>query len=96
MNIAVSLVADAVQDRFDTALLLSADSDLCPAVRSTKQLCPDKRIIAAFPPRRQSQDLKRAVDGYIYIGDEKIRRSQLPSTVTTANGIILNRPKHWT
>lgn len=96
VNIAAALVEDAVQDRYDTALLISADSDLCPAIRSMKRLCPEKKIVVAFPPRRHSVDLKGAVDGFLFIGDDKIRQSQLPPTVVTAAGIILRRPKHWT
>jgi uncharacterized LabA/DUF88 family protein len=96
VSIAVALLEDAVRDRYDTALLVSADSDLCPAIRAMKRLRPEKRIVAAFPPRRESGDLKRAVDGYLTIGDDKIRQSQLPSVVTKPNGISLRRPKHWT
>ena len=95
VNIAVALVEDAVQDRYDTALLLSADSDLCPAIRSVKRQRPDKRIVVAFPPNRQSADLKRATDGHLFVDDAKIRRSQLPATVVTADGVRLDRPKHW-
>lgn len=95
VNIAVALVADAALDRYDTALLVSADSDLCPAVRAVKQLDQGRRVVAAFPPRRRSAELARAVDGYVVIGDDKVRRSQLPSTVVTAAGIVLERPKHW-
>lgn len=95
VNIAVALVEDAVQDRFDSALLMSADSDLCPAIRSMKRLCPTKRIIAAFPPHRHSGDLKRAVDGFLHIGHDKIRQSQLPESVLTSSGIHLQRPGHW-
>jgi uncharacterized LabA/DUF88 family protein len=95
VNIASTLIEDAVQDRFDTAVLVSAGSDLCPAIRAMKRLRPAKRIIAAFPPRRHSADLKRAVDGYINIGTDKVRRAQLPPTVITSTGISLSRPKHW-
>jgi uncharacterized LabA/DUF88 family protein len=95
VNIAVALLADAVRDRFDTALVVSADSDLCPAVRETKSLFPMKRIIAAFPPSRHSAELKRVVDGFMFIGDDKIRQAQLPDEVVTKAGIILRRPKHW-
>lgn len=95
VNIAVALLADAVRDRFDTALLISADSDLCPAVRETKSLFPEKRIIAAFPPKRHSAELKRVVDGYLSIGDDKVRRAQLPAEVVTETGVVLRRPKHW-
>jgi uncharacterized LabA/DUF88 family protein len=96
VNIAVALLSDAVRDKFDTALLISADSDLCPAVQETKSLFPAKRIIAAFPPRRHSAELKRVVDGYTNIGDAKIRQSQLPDEVVTGAGVVLRRPKHWT
>ena len=89
------MLGDAVRNRFDTALLISADSDLCPAVRETKSLFPEKRIIVAFPPRRHSSELKRVVDGHLSIGGDKIRRSQLPGEVVTGSGIVLRRPKHW-
>src|SRR5262249_6118804 len=58
VNIAATLIEDAVQDRHDTAVLVSADSDLCPAIRALKRLRPEKRVIAAFPPRRHSADLR--------------------------------------
>lgn len=95
VNIAVALISDAVRDRFDTALVISADSDLCPAVREVKSLFPQKRIVAAFPPKRHSAELKRVVDGFMFIGDDKIRQAQLPDEVVTKTGIILRRPKHW-
>jgi uncharacterized LabA/DUF88 family protein len=95
VNIAVAIVEDAVQDRYDTAILLSADSDLCPAVRAMKRLRPKKRIIAAFPPSRHSADLKRAVDGFVFIGNDKIRQAQLPATLTGSTGVVLQRPKRW-
>jgi uncharacterized LabA/DUF88 family protein len=95
VNIAIALLGDAVRDRFDTALVVSADSDLCPAVRETKSLFPEKRIIVAFPPSRQSAELRRVADGFVFIGGDKIRRSQLPDEVVTSGGIVLRRPKHW-
>jgi uncharacterized LabA/DUF88 family protein len=95
VNIAVALLSDAVRDYFDTALVVSADSDLCPAVRETKSLFPAKRIIAAFPPGRHSADLKRAVDGYLFISGDKIRRAQLPEAVITPTGVVIQRPRHW-
>ncbi|HEV7647864.1 MAG TPA: NYN domain-containing protein [Actinophytocola sp.] len=95
VNIAMALLGDAARDRYDVALLVSADSDLCPAVRETKSLFPAKRVIAAFPPDRRSAELRRAADGHLAIGENKIRQAQLPARVTTAAGITLHRPKHW-
>jgi uncharacterized LabA/DUF88 family protein len=96
VSIAVALLEDGMRDRFDTALVLSADSDLCPAVRALGRLCPTKRIVAAFPPRRRSEDLRRAVYATLTIGDAKIRQAQLPELVTTQSGVSLARPSHWT
>jgi uncharacterized LabA/DUF88 family protein len=95
VNIAVALLENAVRDTYDTALLVSADSDLCPAVRATKRQFPTKRIIAAFPPRRRSMELKRVTDGQVVIGADKIRTSQLPDQVATPGGVVIHRPKHW-
>jgi uncharacterized LabA/DUF88 family protein len=95
VNIAVALLADAVRGRFDTALLISADSDLCPSIQETKELFPVKRIIAVFPPSRHSAELKRVADGFLFIGKDKIRRSQLPAQIVTKDGIVLRRPEYW-
>jgi len=37
----------------------------------------------------------QAVDAYIRIGPDKIRKAQLPPKVVTAGGVILERPEHW-
>jgi hypothetical protein len=95
VNIAVALVEDAILDTYDTALLITADSDLCPAVAAVKRLRPAKRIIAAFPPRRNSVALIAAVDAYLRIGSGNIRSSQLPPKVVAVGGVILERPDYW-
>jgi uncharacterized LabA/DUF88 family protein len=91
VSIAVSVVEDAALDRFDTALIVSADSDLCPAVRSARRLRPQSRFIAAFPPKRRSDELRREVNHAFTIGEANLRASLLPNTV---NG-TLHRPVDW-
>ena len=95
VSIAAALIEDAVNDTFNAALLVSADSDLCPAVRTVGRLRPDKRIFAAFPPHRRSDDLRRALGGAVFtIGDAKIRKALLPDVVE-AGGVLLRRPSYW-
>ncbi len=60
VNIATELLIDAFNDAFDGVLLISADSDLTPPTLAVRQHFPDKRVIAAFPPKRNSVQLKRA------------------------------------
>jgi uncharacterized LabA/DUF88 family protein len=96
VSIATALIEDAVLDRYDTALLISADSDLCPAVAAAKRLCPDKRIVGVFPPGRHSTVLQRTVDGCSYVAVNKIRQSQLPDSIDAGAGVVLRRPREWT
>ncbi len=95
VNLAVAMLEDGVNDLFHTAVLLSADSDLCPAVRSLRRLRPTKRVIAVFPPRRRSDDLRRTVHASFTLGDAIIRSSQLPTPITDASGTTFHRPPTW-
>lgn len=62
VHFGAQLVEDAAQNVFDTAMIVSSDSDMLPAVRSARRLRPNVRILAAFPPRRSSAVLSNEVD----------------------------------
>lgn len=93
VNIGVTLVADAASDALDAALLISADSDLVPAVRAAQRLRPEL-FVAAFPPKRYSVELKHLMPASFHISENKIRASQLPDTVT-GTARIYHRPEKW-
>ena len=95
VNIAVQMLADAFDDRFDTALIISADSDLTTPVSRVRQRFPAKRVVIAEPPGRHSTALCNNATGYFTIGEAKLRASQLPDQVQRADGFILSRPVHW-
>lgn len=81
VNIAVQLMVDAYQDRFDTAMLVTADSDLVGPVRAVRSLFPAKRVLMAFPPARSSNALMAAASAYIHIGRDKLAKSVFPDEV---------------
>lgn len=95
VNIACQLLLDAFDNRFDTALLLSADSDLTTPVRQVRRRFPQKRIVVAQPPGRHSSELTKAASGFFTVGEDKVRQSQLPPTVKRADGFVLSRPAYW-
>ena len=95
VSIATALVEDAARSDYDRALLVSGDSDLCPAVRAAKRLQPARRIVAVFPPRRQSDPLRAASDGILRVSRSMLRQAQLPPKVVNADGIVLERPAYW-
>jgi hypothetical protein len=47
VNIAIAMLEGAVQDDYDSAILISGDGDLRPAVAAVKRVTPRKRVIAA-------------------------------------------------
>jgi hypothetical protein len=49
----------------------------------------------AFPPKRHSAELKRAAHGYLTIGEDKLRSSQLPDQLAKPDGHVLSRPVSW-
>jgi hypothetical protein len=67
---------------------------MAPAIRTVKDLRRNVRVLAAFPPNRNSSALRRLCDATIPIGMAKIRQSQLPETVMV-DGRSYTRPLHW-
>ncbi len=95
VNIATHLLTDAFLDRFDTALLISADSDLVPPVMMVRKLFPKKWITAVFPPGRFSKTLANAACASYHVGRDKVAASQLPDQIHLPSGIVLQRPPKW-
>ena len=95
VNIATELLVDAFQDRFDTALLVTADSDLAGPLMKLRSLFPAKRVVVVFPPDRVSERLKREASSWLTLGRGTIARSQLSTPVIKPDGFALHRPATW-
>jgi len=97
VRIAVEMLKDATLDRWDTAMLVTGDSDLLPPIQALKEMYPGKRILVAFPPDRHKSAvrLKQEAHGWFIIKLDQIRSSQLPDPVRTSDGYELHRPRHW-
>lgn len=96
VNIAVSIVADTAAQASDIALIVSADSDLCPAIRMARSLGKQRGMIAVFPPARSSFEVRSLIRGAFTLPAEHLRNSLLPETVTDpVTGRSHKRPGHW-
>lgn len=95
VNIAVELLSDAYENKFDTAILISADSDLIAPINTVHRLFEDKKIIVAFPPARHSFALKESASASFTIGRKKLADSLFPEEVKKNDGYILKRPERW-
>ena len=82
VNITAALICDALDNKYDTAILITGDSDLVPALQAVKKIKPDKRLVCAFPPHRYSKELED-VTGVkpIRIWEPLLRKSRLPNVI---------------
>jgi uncharacterized LabA/DUF88 family protein len=94
VNIAVHVVAGAVKDLYDRAVLVTADSDLIPTIQTVHELAPAKQIGVMLPIGRNSYDLKNAADFVKKMPQEKLKRCLLPQTITLGNDTI-RKPSNW-
>ena len=92
---AVHLVADAAQRKMESALVLSADSDLAPAVRMAKNVNPSLFIAAVSPPKRFSSELMSLLPRSFHLGLSKLGANQLPDEVVSSSGAVFSRPAKW-
>ena len=95
VQLATELVADAFLDRIDSAIVVSGDSDLAPAISAVRTHFPHKKIVVAFPPKRHSLELKEVASKTVKIWEATLKRSQLPESVTKPDGTVLRRPPEW-
>lgn len=91
VNIGVHLVADALKDRFDRALVISADTDLNSAVRLARQESPQKAIHIVAPPGRKTRNSSALFE----VTKGKIRKSLLEEETTLQDGRIIRRPVEY-
>lgn len=92
--IAVELVADAFTDAFHRALIISADSDLAPAIRSAQKHFPKKTINVIAPPGRKAhaRDLKPLFE----ITAGRLAGCLLPESGQDQDGkLLFVRPLSW-
>ncbi len=95
VNIALAIVEDALDDRFDTAFLITADADQVPTIEFVRRRFTEKRFVVLFPPQRHSSHLKKTADVALQINDNHLRRSQLPTEVVVSPNVTLRRPALW-
>jgi len=95
VNIAVALLLDAYDDAFDTAILVTGDSDLTAPVKEMRKRFTKKMLVVAFPPARESVVLRKVAQASFIIGRKKLADSQFPVEVVKPDGFKLKCPSSW-
>jgi len=95
VNLATHLVNDAHLKRFESALIVSNDSDLNEAVRIVKNEI-GLTVGIYSPHERPSVQLKNTASFFRQIKPAHLKSSQFPEDITDADGnILVSKPSVW-
>lgn len=84
-----------VRNACDTAVILTGDTDVAPAVRCVQQLFPAARVQFAFPYGRKNQELAKLAPGSFSIHKEQYAKFQFPDLFVAADGRKMYKPTKW-
>ena len=95
VDLGVTMLKLAVKNEYDTATLVSGDTDFIPAIKAIKELCPNKKIGVLFPFKRSNRHFLKFVDFQRKTNLEHVINSKFPNTIILANGTRLSCPPEW-
>ena len=83
------------KEESDVVVLVSGDTDLCPAVRTCTSLFPDKAIVIAFPYGRKNSRLASLAPS-IRLKKERYISNQFPEIITFSSECSsIPKPIDW-
>ena len=94
VKIGVDMVADAYNNLYDGAILISADTDFIPAIKAVRKA--NKSVMIALPPKRNkyATGLKTNANKIVNITKERISKCRLENQVLF-NGRIIKCPDDY-
>ncbi|MBM3957676.1 MAG: NYN domain-containing protein, partial [Gemmatimonadetes bacterium] len=94
VNLATHLVFDAARNRFDSAVVVTNDTDLAEPIRLVTTEV-GKRITVVYPAARPAGTWRQLPEArLVRLWPETILKSQLPDPVPTHSGPV-SRPMSW-
>jgi uncharacterized LabA/DUF88 family protein len=95
VNIAIKLFQTAVNDSWDTAMLVSGDSDLIPAIKAVKSTFPSKQVGIVIPIGRRAEELKQSADFHMKLKEKHLSSCQFDDILEIDGNTKLVRPASW-
>ena len=83
VNVSVDLVDDLHRNTFDFAIVITADTDIRPAVQKVVE-APDKYVLVVAPPKRMGR--ARALRPRLEITPGRLAKNLFPQSVVDASG----------
>jgi uncharacterized LabA/DUF88 family protein len=96
VRIATQIVADAFQRNCDIAIVVSADSDMIPAIELAKEA--NTKIFIYFPPNQYSSNLAIMGNGnalQMQRYESRFKQALMAETIQLSSGYKLHKPSEW-
>jgi uncharacterized LabA/DUF88 family protein len=94
--IAIKIIELFHTDSCDLQVIVSGDTDLAPAIRTSIKLFPLKQICFAFPFNRKMKELSNlSTLPSFSISSSNYQKHLLPDPYTLKSGRIINKPSKW-
>ena len=95
VRIATQIVADAFRKNCDISIVVSADSDMIPAIELAME--ENHPVFSYFPPFQRSSAIESMFTSVIKLEryESRFKNSILPDVVTLKNGFQLCIPDKW-
>ena len=98
VNLAVSIVRDAYEKRYDYAYIVTQDSDMAPAVKLAEKVNPGFLRLMTPPDKQPSRELSRILrKRAAQIKEVHLQHALMPAQYTDDSGqVIVTRPTEYT
>ncbi len=82
-------------DECDTAVLVTGDTDLAPAIQSAIKMFPAKTVCVAFPYKRKNTELAKLVSTSFRMKKNRYIQHQFPDSLLLPSGRAVRKPSTW-
>lgn len=96
VRFATQIVADAFQKNCDVAIVVSADSDMIPAIELAKEA--KVKIYIYFPPNQFSSNLStmgNSTPVQMQRFETRFKNALMDNQIQLASGFVLSKPQDW-
>jgi len=95
VKLAIKLLEVFHTNSCDTAVLVTGDTDIAPAVRTAQRLFPDKTVVFGFPYKRKNKELAQIVTRSFLIREDQYTRHQFADPHVLQDGTPIRKPPKW-
>lgn len=93
--IAAKLLELFFLDKCDTAVLVTGDTDIVPAVKTAQRIFSNKSIAFLLSYKRHNKELAKLASQHFEIKKETYPRHQFPDPFITPRGKSITKPATW-